>query len=99
MFEAIRVADREGRLAGLKIVRPADSDRWKNGTRALKLQYGEIIIRRHPDDIAFDELTRCQAGADCVHAANVPLPANVIKLIEKHWFKELGDAWRMASAR
>ena len=29
----------------------------------------------------------------------VPLPASVIEQIEKHWSKELGDAWKMALAR
>jgi phosphate transport system substrate-binding protein len=29
----------------------------------------------------------------------VPLPASVIKQIEEHWSKKLGDAWKMASAR
>jgi phosphate transport system substrate-binding protein len=29
----------------------------------------------------------------------VPLPASVVRQVEEHWSKSLGDAWKMASAR
>jgi phosphate transport system substrate-binding protein len=37
--------------------------------------------------------------ADAKKLDYVPLPASVIKQIEEHWSKQLGDAWNMASAR
>jgi phosphate transport system substrate-binding protein len=36
--------------------------------------------------------------AEAKELGYVPLPASVIKLIEAHWSKSLGDAWKIASA-
>jgi hypothetical protein len=64
-----------------------------------------ILLRKdNPADqnhevLKFFEWALKDGQADAKKLEYVPLPPSVIKQIEAHWSKTLGDAWKTASAR